>query len=101
MTEPDDVIDILRRAKPEDLPDELVSPHAPAAQALLEEILSMQTIQAPAPPRSRPRPRAARGLVAAAAAVALVAGAAVAVVVLGPSEPSAASVVERALTTAG
>jgi hypothetical protein len=43
MTEPDDALETLRRARPE-LPDELASSHAPAAQALLEEILSMDTM---------------------------------------------------------
>ena len=111
MTEPHDVIDLLRRAMPEDPPDELVSPHAPAAQALFEEILSMQTIHSPepsadvaaeTPPRGDPRPRRRpAGRIAAAAAVAVVAGAAAAFVVVPPSEPSAAAVVERALTTTG
>jgi len=112
MTEHYDVIDLLRRAMPEDPPDELVSPHAPAAQALFEEILQMQTIHplessadvaAETPPSADPRPRhrAAGRRVGVAAAVAAVAGAAAAFAVVAPSEPSAATVVEQALTTTG
>lgn len=112
MTERDDMIDLLRRAMPEDPPDELVSPHAPAARALFEEILSMQTTHPPAsipqpgtaatPFPVDPPPRRAPGRPAAvAAAVALVVGAAGVFVVLGPSEPSAAAVVEQALATSG
>src|SRR5918995_3857988 len=47
MTEPDDVLDILRRARPDDLADELASPQSRTAQALLEEILSVQTTRTP------------------------------------------------------
>ena len=47
MTEPDDVLDILRRARPDDLADELASPQSRTAQALLEEILSVQTTTTP------------------------------------------------------
>jgi hypothetical protein len=101
----DDVIDVLRRARPEDLPDEVVSPHAPAAQALLEEILSMQTIPDPKTaedaavtrltvPRWRRRAVVVGAVAAAAVAVVLSAG-----VVLDPFEPSAATAIEEALAT--
>jgi len=107
MTERDDVVDTLRRHRPDDLPDAEVSAHAPAAQALLEEILSMQTIEphetagdapdvvtAPHPHRRRtPRALMAAGTAAAAAAVAVAAAS-----VLVPSpEPSPATTVDTAL----
>jgi hypothetical protein len=83
-----DVLHVLRQARPEDLPDELASPHAPAAQAMLEEILSMPITNAPDPvatateppptlppptARQRRHPRLRLGLAAAAAAVVAVA----------------------------
>ena len=40
MAEQPNVLETLRRARP-DIPSELVSPHDPVAQALIEEILSM------------------------------------------------------------
>jgi hypothetical protein len=102
MTE-HDVIDTLRRHRPEDLPDEVVSPHAPAAEALLEEILSMQTIDpvdtAAAVsddsdvPGAQHRRRSRRVVTAAAAAAAVVAAS----VVLRPADPSAASTVDAAI----
>jgi hypothetical protein len=109
MTEHDDLIDSLRRARPEDLPDEVVSPHAPAAQALLEEILSMQTIDPPetatdvpdvthvpdAPVR-RHRSRTVLTIAGAAAAATAVIAAA-AGIVLRPAEPSAAATVDAAI----
>jgi hypothetical protein len=107
MTEHDDVIDTLRRHRPEDLPYEVVSPHAPAAQALLEEILSMQTIDpvataAAVPDASdvpdAPRRRRSRRAVTIAGAAAAAAAAVVAVsVVVRPADPSAASTVDAAI----
>ena len=95
MTE-HDVIDTLRRHRPEDLPDEVVSPHAPAAEALLEEILSMQTIESRGDGGRRPRRlrcplrphrrRSRRAVtVAGAAAAAVAAVVAAASVVLRPA----------------
>jgi hypothetical protein len=115
MTEHDDLMDDLRRARPADLPDEVVSPHAPAAQALLEEILSMPTTQPPEvqPSETRPPdtagdatvtrltpPRWKRRALAAGAAAAV----AVAVVVTtdvrrDPVAPSDATTMETALAT--
>src|SRR5262245_28471645 len=106
MAEPHDVMDILRRARP-DIPDELVSPGGPAAQALLEEILSMPDTSPPdtaspdaaepapvraAPHRARrPRRPLAIGGVAAAAAVVVAALVAAAVVVFAPTSSTEAS----------
>jgi hypothetical protein len=107
MTEHDDVIDTLRRHRPEDLPDEVISPHAPAAQALLEEILSVQTIDpvataAAVPDASddpdAPRRRRSRRAVTIAGAAAAAAVAVVAIsVVVRPADPSAASTVDAAI----
>jgi hypothetical protein len=106
MTE-HDVIDTLRRHRPEDLPDEVVSPHAPAPEALLEEILSMQTIDpaqtaAAVPddsdvPYARHRRRSRRAVTVAGAAAAAVAAVVAASVVLRPADPSAASTVDAAI----
>lgn len=109
MTEHDDVIEVLRRARPEELPEELVSPHAPAAQALLEEILSMQTIQpvettTPADPapsldlhrRRYPRRLVTIGGLAAASIAAIVA---VGTIVRSPVGPTDASAIDAALIT--
>jgi hypothetical protein len=99
-----DVIDLLRKARPEGPPQELVSPHAPAAQALLEEILSMDTIQPPetdtdaaaadgvvdltrAPRRSRRRWLTVGGAVAAGVAVVVAVG----TVVLNPADTTGAA----------
>jgi hypothetical protein len=110
----DDVMDSLRRARPEHLPEELASPHAPAAQALLQEILSMDTLHPSEttdltdddvelvpvaltdhrPPHRRRR-FAIGGLAATAAAITAIV---VATSVFGPAEPSAADTVKAALT---
>jgi hypothetical protein len=98
MAEPDDVMEILRRARP-DIPDELVSPGDPAAQALLEEILSMPDsappdVAEPAPvgvAPGRQRRRLAIGGAAAAAAVVVAALVAAAVVVFAPTSSTEAS----------
>jgi hypothetical protein len=75
--------ELLRRSLPDDLPTELASPHAPAAQALLEEILSMPTTPTlhdlaeestgtvPAPIVARPPGRGRRLVLAGAAALAV------------------------------
>jgi hypothetical protein len=55
MTETDDVLDVLREARPDDLTDEQLSPHAPGAQALLADILSH--------PEAHPRTRNDRAVV--------------------------------------
>src|SRR4029453_3268583 len=96
MAEPHDVMEILRRARP-DIPDELVSPGDPAAQALLEEILALPAAALPdvaerAPGRLPPR-RSRLAIGGAAAAAALLAAALVAasVVVFAPTGPSEAS----------
>jgi hypothetical protein len=106
MTE-HDVIDTLRRRRPADLPDEVVSPHAPAAEALLEEILSMQTIDpvdtAAAVsddsdvPGAQHRRRSRRAVTVAGAAAAAAAAVVAASVVLRPADPSAASTVDAAI----
>jgi hypothetical protein len=102
MTETDDVLDVLRRARPDDLADEQVSAHSTAAQALLADILSRPAaapgtrddraiIPAPAGVRGRP------ALVAAAVAV----GAAALVgslLAVRSSEPSAAATIDTAST---
>lgn len=92
MTAPEDAIDAiaaLRRARPQ-LPDEVVSPASEAAQALLEEILSMHIPEIdlvptdPVPTDTGPlRPRRSRRplVLAAATAVAVAGIAAVAAVV--------------------
>jgi hypothetical protein len=96
MAEPHNVLEILRRARP-DIPDELVSAGDPAAQALLEEILSMPDTATPdvadhAPvslTRSRRhRRRIAVGSAAAAAVAALLAAG---VLVLAPTRSTEAS----------
>jgi hypothetical protein len=46
MSEHDELLALMRRARPVP-PDGLVSPRTPAAQALVEEILSMDTVYAP------------------------------------------------------
>src|SRR5919108_2578189 len=93
MAERDELLDVLAQARP-DLPDELVSPRAPAAQALLEEILSMDTVSsdtmshttsdAMSPtsptPATEARPRRRRRLVLAGAAAAAVAAVAAATI---------------------
>jgi len=89
MAGPDDV---LRRVRPE-LPEHLASPTSAAAQALLEEILSMQTtgpdVADPTPPPA-PRNRSRRRLlvVAAASVVAFAAAAFVAIRLGGDDGPS-------------
>lgn len=88
MAARDEAIDALRRARP-DLPDHLASPTSAAAQALLEEILSMQIIDEPevdleveaSPSPERPRRRLV--LVAAASVVAFAAAALVAMQAVG------------------
>src|ERR687897_1328333 len=103
MTEPDDVLDILRRARPDDLADELASPQSPTAQALLEEILSLQTTTTPGTRKDvavirRPvgGSRRRRALVGAAAAVvaAIVVGT---VLTAGSGEPTAAATIDAAV----
>jgi hypothetical protein len=102
MTETDDVLDALRRARPDGLPDEQVSAHTTAAQALLEDIVSRPAASrtrvdrtlVPAPPRGRYRRPA---LVAAAATV--VAGALVgSLLSVGTTEPSAGATLDAATT---
>jgi hypothetical protein len=107
MIEHDEVIDSLRRHRPEDLPDEVVSPHAPAGQALLEEILSMQTIDPVEPaaavpdysdvPDTQRRSRSRRAVTIAGAAAAAAAAVVAASVVVRPADPSAASTVDAAI----
>lgn len=98
MTEHDDVIDLLRRAKPAGPPEELVSPHAPAAQALVEEILSMQTVEPESEIVAIPRPRRRRRVLAMGLAAAGAAAAVAAVsIVVSPVEPSEATPIEAAL----
>jgi hypothetical protein len=106
MTEHDEVIDTLRRHRPEDLPDEVVSPHAPAGQALLEEILSMQTIDPVEPAAAvldysdvpdTQRRRSRRAVTIAGAAAAAAAAVVAASVVVRPADPSAASTVDAAI----
>src|SRR5262245_21807022 len=101
MAEPHDVMDILRRARP-DISDELVSPGDPAAQALLEEILSMPDtappdVVEPIPlsrsPRRQRRRLAVGGVAAAVVAAALVAAT---VVVFAPTRSTEASPLEAA-----
>jgi hypothetical protein len=109
MSEPDELLALLRRARPVP-PDGLVSPRTPAAQALVEEILSMDTAYAPRTTdderdEDRPTPgpialgpsRLRRSLVAGVAAAAL-AAAATATVVSGDSdEPVEAMTLDTAV----
>lgn len=99
MAEPHAVLEILRRARP-DIPDDLVSPGDPAAQALLEEILSMPDTAAPDVARHAPAPvplararRHRRWLAAGGAAAAIVVAALIAAVllVLAPTSSTEAS----------
>src|SRR5262245_26045508 len=100
MAEPHDVMELLRRTRP-DIPDELVSPGDPAAQALLEEILSMTDTDTAPPDVAVPEPvhlsprrhrrRLAVGGAAAAAAVVVAALVAAAVVVFAPTSSTEAS----------
>jgi hypothetical protein len=110
MTEPDHVLDILRRARPADLPDEMASPHQPAAQAMLEEIVKVPTTRShpvgaehgeaddAAPPR-RVRRRRRQLVVLGAAAVAVAVVASAKLVVSDPAPPSAAATIDAALAT--
>jgi len=97
MAEPHNVLEILRRARP-DVPDEVVSPGDPAAQALLEEILSMPDTVAPdvtdqAPVALGPARRHRRWLAAGGAAAAIVVAAVLTagLVVLAPTSSTEAS----------
>jgi hypothetical protein len=110
MTEPDHVLDILRRARPADLPDEVASPHQPAAQAMLEEILKVPTTRShegdaehgvadDAPPTRRVRRRRRQLVVLGAAAVAVAVVASAKLVVSDPAPPSAAATIDAALAT--
>lgn len=93
MTEHDELMDVIERARP----DDLVLARTPAAHALLEEILSMQVARAPEAadmPTSAPR-RSRRGLLALSGATAVLV---IAVLVVGAGEPSPAASVEAALT---
>jgi hypothetical protein len=97
MAEPHDVLEILRRARP-DIPGDLVSPADPAAQALLQEILSMPDTAAPEVASQAPVPLArARGhhrrLAAGSAAAALIVAALLAagLLVLAPISSTEAS----------
>jgi hypothetical protein len=107
----DDAIAALRRARP-DLPEDVASPASEAAQALLEEILSMPTIDdiEPAPtgtaptvartgPRAPSRDRRRRALLLGAATTAVAAAAAVAVVVVGPGGGPGTGTVEAGSST--
>jgi hypothetical protein len=98
MIERDDLMDAIRRARP----DDLASARTPAAQALLEEILSMPFTQAPevaaevaddapAGPRRSRRRRLVFGGVAAAVL-------AIAVLVVDSGEQTSAATVDVALT---
>jgi hypothetical protein len=98
MTGHDELMDSVRRARP----DERISARTPAAQALLEEILSMQTTRTPEvtvddapnvvvrPHRFRRHRLALSGAAAAAFALTLV--------LTGPGEPGRAEAVEAAIT---
>lgn len=103
MTGPDDMLAILRRARPDDLPDELASPQSPAAQAMLEEILSMETITTPGTSRDAPvvRPpggaRRSRRVLVAAAAAAVTVTLVGAVLTFGSTEPTAAATIDAAV----
>jgi hypothetical protein len=102
MTETDDVLDVLRRARPDDLADEQVSPHSTAAQALLADILS-RPAAAPGTRDDRtviPAPAGVRGRPAlVAAAVAVVAAALIgSLLAVRSSEPSAAATIDAAST---
>src|SRR5262245_32622315 len=97
MAEPHSGLEILRRARP-DVPDEVVSSGDPAAQALLEEILSMPDTVAPdvtdqAPLTLGPARRRRRRLAVGSAAAAIVVAAllAAALVVLAPTTSTEAS----------
>src|SRR5262245_60576693 len=96
MTGHDQLMDSVRRARP----DERLSARTPAAQALLEEILSMQTSPAQVAADGRPdvvvRPHRSRRLRLALGSVAA-AALALAVVVGAPGEPSRADAVEAAI----
>jgi hypothetical protein len=91
MTEPDTVIDLLRRARPEGPSGDLVSPHSPGAVAILEEVLATDRDRRPG---GRPRRRV---LLPAAAAAAAVAVAAAVLVAPGSDQPSAAATLDAAL----
>ncbi|MGH9214516.1 MAG: hypothetical protein ACRD2C_28185 [Acidimicrobiales bacterium] len=102
MTETDDVLDVLRRARPDELRDEQVSPHSTAAQGLLEDILSRPAATpktrddrtvVPAPRRGRHRRPALVAAAAAVMAVALVGS----LLTVGSSEPSAAATLDAAV----
>lgn len=102
MTETDEVLDVLRRARPDDLPDEEVSPHSTAATALLEDIVSRRAAThqtrddrtlVPAPGRGRHR----RPVLVAAAAAVVAAALAGSLLTVGSSEPSSAATVDAAV----
>jgi hypothetical protein len=95
MTETDDVLDVLRRARPDDLPEEQVSPHSTAAQALVEDIVSGSDRTAVPGPRRR---RHRRPALAAAAATVVAAALAGSLLTAGGGEPSAAATLDAAVT---
>ena len=82
MATADDGFAVLRDARPA-LPSELASPRSAAAEALLEEILSMQTIDAPDVVTTEPPAFRSRWRIAAVAAVAALTLAAAAVAAIG------------------
>jgi hypothetical protein len=104
MTERDELLDALGQARP-DLPEEQVSSHTPAAQALLEEILSMDTMQPPSIPQTPAAPGPARvpdragrrrRLVLAGAAVVLAAVAATTILTVDSGQQVGAASVRTA-----
>jgi hypothetical protein len=87
----------LRAARPV-LPDDEADPRSPANAAIIDAILAAPVADAPlAPIRRRSGRRRLPALVAAAAVIGGLAAGFVAVSPFGPSEPSAASVVRRAV----
>lgn len=99
MTEAEDALDLMRRARPDDLADELTSPHGPPAQAMLGRILSARVAPTGDPAAGsavggagRHR-RVAVAVAAAAATVVLISG----VLTMGSSEPTAAATIDAAV----
>jgi hypothetical protein len=103
-TRASNALELCRAARPE-VPDDLLSPHGPAAQALLEEILSMPIETQPAetqPTRTRetlPRRRRARPVIAIAASAGVAALLAIVVVNAGGPRPALANIARVAETS--
>jgi hypothetical protein len=104
MTETDHVLDVLRRARPDDLPEEQLSPHSTAAQALVEDIVSRPPTAlrsgsdravVAGPQRHHSWRRPALAAAAAAVVAAAVAGS---LLTVGSGEPSAAATLDAAVT---